>query len=90
MANVNNKPLSGTVDAGSTATDLGTSGELFAGVWISVPTTGSAEVEVLADGASAGPRVGVGEQQFFPTVNLDHVKVKRTGGSDETVYYWAY
>lgn len=88
--NLDNKPVSGTADAGSANTDLGTSGQLYAGVWVSVPSDASAEVEVIADGDTAGPRVGVGETQFFPAVRLDHVKVKRTGGSDQTVYFWAF
>ena len=89
MANVNNKPISGTQDATSSAVALPSSGELIAGVWVHVASGGD-DVEVIADGSTQGPRASDGTPMFFPAVKLEHVEIKRTGGSDQTIYYWAY
>lgn len=85
-----NSAQSGSGSATASGVTLSSFGSLLQGVWISVPAGGAAAVEVLGGSGTTGPRVAVGDQVFFPCEDSSDITVKRTGGSDETFYFWAY
>lgn len=86
----NNIPTTGTVTANAVGAAVGSSGTLTAGVWLSVESTESNGIEVIGTGQSTGNLMATGDSRFFPCNNLADVTVKRDGGADVTVTYYAF
>ena len=88
----NNKPITGEVTADATGVVVSTlSGELSAGVWLTIPTSEANGIEVIsaATGFTTGDKMEVGASKFYPCNELDDLKVKRDGASDVTVSFYA-
>lgn len=88
----NNKPVSGEVTADTTGVAVGVSGSLETGVWLTVPSDASNGIEVIsaASGFTTGDKMGVDTTKFYPTNCLADLLVKRDGGVDVTVSYYAF
>jgi hypothetical protein len=83
----NNKTKSGAIVAGENAQVLESDYSVRVGVWIHVAT---ANCEVIGTNDTAGVVVKVDEKQFFPCINLNKIQIKRSGGSDSDVTYFAF
>jgi hypothetical protein len=86
---------SGTVTAGSAASDIKTlasltDGEINGVVKIQVPSGEDTGVEVIAANGSTGFLIDAGSSDTFPCDDLGTIQLKRRGSVDCSVRFYAF